>query len=174
MFNGKKICHVVAATTDGTIGLNGEMAWHCPEDLRKFREITLGHALLMGRTTFEGLPRQLSRRAIRVATKLHNHSDEASIAHHLMQASNYSDLLNTDRIYIVGGSQIYDATLPYTDEIYLTSIDTHVEGDAKYLLNTDLFEYEGDFHRQAYIQAISVDGEIRYPRISWQKWVRKA
>lgn len=117
MYKNKKIIHIVAVGNSGEIGFNNKLLWHIPDELKYFKETTLGHVVLMGRKTIESLPNSLTRRSVVPISK-----SFGSIEDSLKQAFVHSDILNTDCIYIAGGSSIYDQTFKYTDELLVTKV----------------------------------------------------
>jgi len=111
------------------IGCAGKLPWHYKKDLEHFKNITMGHTLIMGRKTFQSLPHNLNGRKIIIVTnqkKLHN--DNCEIVHSLSHAI---DLANkTDKSpFICGGEQIYKKMLPFVSKMYITEINRDYEGD---------------------------------------------
>ncbi len=113
------------------IGLKNDMPWKIPEDQRLFREITLGHPVVMGRKTFESLPSPLKKRRNIVISRswadLPN-NDDAELVSSLTEAV---DLVSqtTDEIFIIGGAQIYEAALPLADRLYISRVHKEYAGD---------------------------------------------
>ena len=132
MYKDKKIIHIVAADINGAIGNENKLLWNIPEDLKYFRETTLGHVVLMGRNTIESLPKKLSRRVVlEVSQKnaynfvggfceMPTHEDTLPLL--LDVAKTRSDMLNTDCIFIAGGSKLYESTMDIVDEVLLTRV----------------------------------------------------
>lgn len=120
MYNNKKIIHIVATGSNGEIGFNNKLLWHIPEDLRFFKETTLGHVVLMGRKTIESLPKPLERRI--VIPLGHCKGGYENLNDALGGCLEYSNKLKTDCIYIAGGSSLYEQTKDIVDEIILTKV----------------------------------------------------
>ncbi len=127
---------IVAASQNNVIGNEGDLPWRMPVDLKYFKNLTMNHVMIMGRTTYESIGRPLPGRTTIVLSRSASEGDfgdEVLIANGfedaLSSASNVDDR-DTEEIFITGGSQIYDLTLPMVDRIYLTRIHTIVEGDA--------------------------------------------
>lgn len=128
------ITHVVAIAQNNCIGKNGTLPWHLPEDLRHFKKVTSGHAVLMGRKTWESLPekfRPLPNRKNIVITRnaqyevpdgveLHTSLDEAITAN------------TSETLMIIGGGEIFKQTLSICDKLYITHVAQTVDGDAFY------------------------------------------
>lgn len=126
MYNGKKVIHIVARGLNGEIGANNKLLWHIPEDLRFFKESTIGHVVLMGRKTSESIPSKLRNRVtIVVSSKNYSHynlTNEEQIIWSLDEAYSYSETLNSDKIYIAGGGQLYNSTFDIVDELWVTQV----------------------------------------------------
>ena len=123
----KNVSIVVVIGPGGAIGNNGDLLWHIPEDLRHFKEITLGGAVVMGRKTCESLGRPLPNRRNVVITRQETAIAGCEVVHSLDEAL---ALLPTDEeIFIIGGAQIYAAALPVADRFYYTRVEHPDEGD---------------------------------------------
>ncbi len=124
---------VVARSSNGVIGREGELPWHLPSDMKRFRELTMGHAVLMGRATFESLPqayRPLPGRRNLVLT-----SDHAGAGDLLPGAELFADLESALRgcardCFVAGGGITYAHALPLAERVYATEVESEVEGDA--------------------------------------------
>lgn len=126
-----KVSLVAAIARNGVIGRDGAMPWRLPEDMRRFREITIGHPVVMGRRTWDALPDRFrplpGRRNVVVTQNPEWAADGADRAGSLGEAL---DLVAGEPVvYVIGGGQIYEEALPLTDELLLTEIDADVEGD---------------------------------------------
>jgi dihydrofolate reductase len=116
---------IVAIGKNRVIGVNGKLPWHISEDLKRFKRLTTGHTVLMGRKTFESIGKPLVNRRNVVVTSKHipdietyNSVDEALKA-----------LANQDKVFVIGGGQIYAQLLERADELYLTFVENELEGD---------------------------------------------
>lgn len=118
MYRSKKIIHIVATGKNGEIGFNNQLLWHIPDDLRFFKETTLGHSVLMGRKTIESLPKALTRRSVMPVSRKIGTVDVS-----LKQSFLFSNHLNTDCIYVAGGSFVYKATEDIVDELLITEVN---------------------------------------------------
>ena len=122
---------VAAVARGGVIGRDGTIPWRIPEDARRFREVTIGHPVVMGRRTWESLPdrfRPLPGRRNVVVTR-----NDAWRADGAERAGSLADALRllegAERVSVIGGAEIYADALPLADELLLTEIDLDVEGD---------------------------------------------
>jgi dihydrofolate reductase len=118
---------VVARADNCVIGIGGKLPWRLPKDLRHFKAVTSGAPMIMGRKTFISLPGILPGRRHIVLT--HDGAwrrEGIEIAHSIEEAL---DLVDGDRVSIIGGAEIYRQFLPITDKIHLTEVHLEPEGD---------------------------------------------
>lgn len=122
---------LVAMARNRTIGINNTLPWHIPEDLKRFKALTMGHCMVMGRKTFDSIGKPLPGRTSIVVTRNRDLKIEGcTMAHSLQEA--IAACANDDEIFIVGGAELYTLALPMTDTLYVTEIQQHVEGDAHF------------------------------------------
>ncbi|MCS7006066.1 MAG: dihydrofolate reductase [Thermoleophilia bacterium] len=126
-----KVTVVAAIARGGVIGRDGAIPWRLPEDLARFKALTTGHAVVMGRRTWESLParfRPLPGRRNVVLTR--NPSWEAQGAERAASLEEALELVEDEEgVFVIGGAELYAAALPLADELALTEIDLEVEGD---------------------------------------------
>jgi dihydrofolate reductase len=119
---------IAAMASNRAIGYKGQLPWRLPEDLRRFKTITMGHVLLMGRTTFDSIGRALPGRRTIVVTRQSDWSAaDVEVAHSIEAAL---EKAGKERVFVAGGAEIYAQTLDCADRLYLTLIDREVQGDA--------------------------------------------
>jgi dihydrofolate reductase len=119
-----------AVASNGTIGANGRLPWRLPEDLKRFRALTTGHAVIMGRKTWDSLPRALPHRQNIVVTRDRSfQASGADVAHSLDEALDRVRL--PPPVYCIGGAELYRTALPRADVLYLTEIARDYEGDVR-------------------------------------------
>lgn len=116
------------------IGKNNQILFHVPDDLKRFKELTLGHPVIMGRKTFESIVAMLKKplpgRANLVVTRDKSYAhDGVVVAHSLQEALQKARELNPQEIHIGGGAEIYKQALPYVDKLFLTLYDDDREGE---------------------------------------------
>ena len=122
---------ICAMARDRVIGQDNRLPWHLPADLQHFKQITMGKPMIMGRKTWESLPGLLPGRPHIVVTRNRNYRAEgARVVHSLEEAIAAAG--DTDEIMIVGGANLYTQALSHARRMYLTQIDTEVEGDARF------------------------------------------
>ncbi len=121
-----KLILVVAYSQNRVIGVNNQLPWHLPNDLKHFKALTLNQTIVMGRKTFESIGRPLPHRKMVVLTRdPHFQSDYATTIHDLRDLQAFEEDL-----YIIGGAEIYRLLLPQADVIYATEVHTRLDGDA--------------------------------------------
>jgi dihydrofolate reductase len=125
---------VVAMADNGVIGVNGTLPWRVPDDLRRFKALTMGKPCIMGRRTWDSLPRKPlpGRHNIVVTRDPQFRADGVSLVHSLQEA--LAIAAGAEEICIIGGAEIYRAALPFADRIHLTEIHADVEGDTRLAL----------------------------------------
>ncbi|MEK7134375.1 MAG: dihydrofolate reductase [Patescibacteria group bacterium] len=127
-----KISIIVAMAENRAIGRNGTLPWHIPEDLKHFKQITLGKPIVMGRKTFESLPRLLPGRFHIILTRQGFEVPGGCVAVHspkkaIMAAKSHAP--TAEEVFVIGGGEIYKLFLPIVSRIYLTLVHTEVNGD---------------------------------------------
>ena len=122
MFKSKEIIHIVAVDENMGIGKDGKLLYSIPNDLKYFRDTTLGHSLLCGRKTYDSFPKPLDRRTVRCITRNGGESSYDILVDGLSSAVRNSNLLNTDKIFIVGGASLYEQTADIVDTLLITEI----------------------------------------------------
>ena len=124
-----KISLIAAMAKNRVIGRKGDIPWKIPGEQKIFKKITLGHAVIMGRKTFESLKKPLAQRTNIVVTRQRDYvADGCIIVHDLKQALS-SCPQGEDEAFICGGGQLYQAAFAMADRIYLTVIPKDIEGD---------------------------------------------
>lgn len=135
---------IVAVASDGAIGRANDLLWHLPADLKRFKELTTGHTILMGRKTFESLPRGPlpNRRNIIISRSLPAQPG-AEVYPTIQQA--LEACASDEEVFIIGGGEIYRQLLPNTEQIYLTRV-----------------------------QASFPDAEVFFPELDPTEWIEEA
>ena len=126
----KVIKILVACDENRVIGKNNALIWHLPADLKRFKELTTGNVIIMGRKTFDSIGRPLPNRITIVITRQMDYQQEGVIiVHSLEEAILKPKSLHRGDIYIVGGAEIYQQAMEFADEIELTLLHDIFEGD---------------------------------------------
>lgn len=122
-----RLIAIVAMSSNRVIGRNGTLPWHFPEDLKFFKRTTLGHPILMGRTTFESIGRPLPGRQNIVLSRTLAPREGVTVIHSLEELPQVCP--EADTVFVIGGAQVYAELLPKCDGLYLTWIEQPYEGD---------------------------------------------
>jgi dihydrofolate reductase len=128
-----KVALVAAVDEDGIIGRAGELPWHLPADLARFRRLTTGHHLIVGRRTWESIGRPLPGRRMIVVSR-----GKPSLPEGVARATSLAAALDLARgageteVMVAGGGEIYRAALPLADRLYLTRVHARVGGDTRF------------------------------------------
>lgn len=122
------------------LGKNNDLIWHFKQDMKFFKETTLGHTVIMGRKTFESLPKALPNRLNVVITSDSSYSAEnIVVVSSVEQALKYCD---NEEAFVIGGGMIYKEFLPFADKLYLTEIEDSLENADTYFPSFDKNEYK--------------------------------
>lgn len=122
---------IVAVAENGIIGREGDLPWRLSSDLQRFKSLTMGHALIMGRRTFESIGRLLPGRTTVIVTRQPDYQfPGALIAHSLSEALTLT--ADDDCPFLVGGAELYRIGLPLATRLFLTRVHAEVEGDVSF------------------------------------------
>lgn len=126
-----QIIIIAALAKNRVIGKENDLVWRLPDDFKRFKSITSGHYILMGRKTFESLGKPLPNRTHLIITRdadypvPEGHHRFASIE----EAVIFCQKLDADKLYVIGGGEIYKQSLPIVDQMQLTEVDANPDGD---------------------------------------------
>jgi len=144
----KSVSLIVAASENDVIGQAGDLPWRLSADLQRFKRLTMGHAMIMGRKTFESIGRLLPGRTTIIVTRQAGYEfPGALIADSISQAIELS--ASDPSPFITGGAEIYRLAMDHVDRIYLTRIHAEIKGDTR-LTGVDWSEWkciESESHR---------------------------
>lgn len=138
---------IVAVAKNGVIGLNNTLPWHLPEDLKRFRALTTGHHIIMGRKTYESLGRLLPGRTTVIVTRNQDYQLEGALVAHSLEAA-IALCKNDNEAFLIGGAELYQAGVKLANKLYLTEIDLDIAGDA-FFPEFDLSEWQ-EISREAH------------------------
>lgn len=135
------ISAIWAQSKNGVIGVNNQIPWHLPDDLKFFKRTTLGHHIITGRKNYESVGKPLPGRTNVIVTRNRGYAvSGCPVVHSVEDALSLAHKAGEEEVFIVGGGEIYKAALPYLQKLYMTLIDTEIEGD------------------------------VYFPEIDWTKW----
>lgn len=141
---------IVATAKNRVIGVNNTLPWHLPEDLKRFRALTTGHHIIMGRKTYDSLGRLLPGRTTVIVTRNQAYKVEGAIVVHSLEDA-IAACGDDQEVFLIGGAELYQDGLKLANKLYLTEIDAEYEGDA-FFPEFDLSEWNvGD--AEAYTSA---------------------
>ncbi|MEQ1598000.1 MAG: dihydrofolate reductase [Methylotenera sp.] len=120
---------IVACAKNRVIGLNNALPWHLPEDLKRFRALTTGHHIIMGRKTYESLGRLLPGRTTIIVTRNKQYKVEGALIAHSLQAA-WILASGDAEPFVIGGAELYQEGLKLATKLYITEVKANVEGDA--------------------------------------------
>ncbi|MEM1319298.1 MAG: dihydrofolate reductase [Bacteroidota bacterium] len=124
------ISAIVATANNRVIGKNNDIPWYLPADLKYFKATTIHHHIIMGRNCYESIGRPLPKRTNIIMTRNPFFSvTNCLIVHSLEEALQIAQDNGEEEVFIIGGAQIYELSLPYLDRLYLTEVDLEVKGD---------------------------------------------
>lgn len=153
--NEQTISLIVAASENGVIGDKNQLPWHISADLKRFRKLTTGHHLILGRKTFESINRLLPERTMVIVTRNAEYFFEgAKIACSLSQSLELA--AGDPQPFIAGGAEIYRQSLPLVDRIYLTLVHCQIDGD------THLPEIDWDQWRKIESERFTADKKNQF------------
>lgn len=157
------ISMIAAVGKNLELGKNNDLIWHFKEDMKFFKETTMGHPVIMGRKTFESLPKALpGRKNIVISANPEYKADGAEVVTSVEEAIKLTEAESSDA-FVIGGGRIYTEFLPYADNLYLTEINAECP---------DADTYFPDFNKSDYIKEIvnfyDVDG-IEFYHVIYKK-----
>lgn len=158
---------IVAAGQNGEIGLNNQLLCHLPADLRRFKELTTGHPIVMGRKTWDSLPiKPLPNRTnIVLSRNMALYIPDATVVHSLDEVDEIID--NKEEVFIIGGEKVYSDSIDFAHTLYLTRIEHSFTADAYFpAIDEKKWQMVEDVFRAS-------DEKNQYD-MRFQKWIRKA
>lgn len=127
---------IVATTKNGVIGKTGNIPWYLPADLTHFKDTTMGHPIVMGRVTHDSIGKALpGRRNIIITRQPGYAADQCEVVNSLSSAIELAK--NASEIFVIGGQEVYSQALPIANKIYLTEIETVIDGDKFFLFESN-------------------------------------
>ena len=153
---------IAAIGKNNELGKDNNLIWHLPNDLKFFKETTTGKTIIMGRRTFESLPKMLPGRRHIVLSKSDDFNDEVLVFHNLEDLLKYFED-SKEELFVIGGASIYKSFLDYADKLYLTEIEASCkEADA----------YFPDFNKEDFDREVlkeNSDNEINYIHVLYKR-----
>ncbi len=135
-----KLSIIVAVANHNVIGINNTLPWHLPEDLKRFKALTMGHHIIMGRKTYESLGRLLPGRTTVIVTRNKDYQVEGAIVVHSLEAALHMSA-EDDEMFLIGGAELYEIGVAAADKLYVTEVHADFEGDA-YLPDFEMAQWD--------------------------------
>lgn len=154
---------IAAIGKNNELGKDNNLIWHLKEDLKFFKELTTNHVIVMGRKTFESLPKMLPNRHHIVITSNNNLNNEIEVFKNIESfLETYKDY--EDEIFIIGGASIYKNFLDYSNKLYLTEIDEEDE-------NADVYFplFDKSLWNKEYISELKEENNIKYRHVLYRR-----
>lgn len=147
---------IAAAGENNELGKDNDLVWHLPDDFKRFKQLTTGHYIIMGRKTFESFPKPLPNRTHVIITRQKNYNPEGTIVVHSLKEA-IEAAKNDSQPFIIGGGEIYKQSLDVADKIELTRVHGTFEADTFF---PDINEDEWELVNKEYHPA---DDRHKYP-----------
>lgn len=158
-----KISHIVCMARNSVIGLKGKIPWNLDEDMKRFKYLTMGRSVLMGRETFDSIPVKLDGRKVYVLSRTRTTEGDYPVYVESLEEV-LGEIGPKAPLMIAGGESVYRSTLDIVDDIYLTILDFDFKGDSHYFTMEELLEdFEIDYEKK-------IEAEMDY---SFMRLVRK-
>jgi dihydrofolate reductase len=136
-----KIVVIAAIGRNGELGKDGKLPWHLPADLQHFKRITDGQVVVMGRKTYESLPKKLENRTIIVVTTQTDYkAEDALVFNSIGEVMHYAHTHDLETLYVAGGGEIYKHFLPLADAMILTKVAAEYDADTYFHFNENEWE----------------------------------
>ena len=119
---------IAAVSENNVIGKNGKIPWHIPEDLKRFKQLTSGYPVIMGRSTYESIGRPLNERVNIVITSREVHNDIIKVKSPIEAITSAMEL-KSDKAYIIGGEKVYEEFMFFANKLEITKITGNYLGD---------------------------------------------
>ena len=121
---------IVAASENDVIGVDGDLPWHLSADLRRFKKLTIGHHIIMGRKTFDSIGRLLPGRTTVILTRQEDYQVAGAKIVHSIEGM--QEIVENDELpFVTGGAEIYSLLLPLVTDLYLTRVHVEIDGDTR-------------------------------------------
>jgi dihydrofolate reductase len=127
-----RISIIAAVSENGVIGREGRLPWHLSNDLRRFKQLTMGHTIIMGRRTWESIGRPLPGRRMIVVSRQPSYHVEVNgveVATSLDDALNRAEVVGEDEAFVIGGAELYQQAMQRADRLYYTLVRANEVGD---------------------------------------------
>lgn len=142
-----KVSLIAAASENNVIGVHGNLPWHLPDDFKRFKALTSGHPVVMGRKTFESIGKPLPGRRNIVISRSVDAIEGCDVVRSVQAALDLALDSGAEEVWVIGGGEIYKEALPLADKVDLTRVHANVEGDVMFP-ELDMNEWKEVFHEE--------------------------
>jgi dihydrofolate reductase len=155
-----RVSIIAAVAENGIIGRGGELPWRLSADLQRFKKLTMGHTIIMGRKTWESIGRPLpGRRMVVISRQLGYQAEGVEVVTSFDDAIALAQSAGEAEVFVIGGAEIYRLALAKADRLYMTLVLTEVDGDAKFP------EIEWETWTRIDSESHDADAENEYPTL---------
>jgi dihydrofolate reductase len=155
-----QISLIAAMAENGVIGRDGRLPWHLAADLKRFKRLTMGHTVVMGRKTWESIGRPLVGRRMVVITRQRDYRVEGvEVVHGFEAAVALAQTVGDEEMFVIGGAEIYQLALPQADRLYMTLVLAEVEGDTKFP------QIDWDAWARTQTESVAEDADNEFPHL---------
>jgi len=159
-----KVSLIVAVSRNGVIGKQSELPWHLPDEMARFKQITMGHPIIMGRKTHESIGRTLpGRQNIIISHNSDFKAEGCTVVGSLEAALKVAGA--ADEVFIIGGASIYEMAMPRASKLYLTRVDADIDGDKYFTFDSTEWEQIG-------LERHPADEKNKFG-FEFQEWIKK-
>ena len=157
----KNISMIACVGKNLELGKNNDLLWHLPNDLKFFKETTMGHTVIMGRRTFDSLPGKLPKRR-NIVLQLPNEANIEGVEIFNSIPEVLENIKDEEEVFIIGGASIYRQFLEYADKLYLTEVDKESEADV-YFPQFDKTKFKKTIIKE------NSDGDLKYYHVLYER-----
>jgi len=162
--NNPQVNIIASIGENRALGKKNQLLWHISEDLKRFKKITLGHPIIMGRKTYESIGRPLPGRLNIIITRnLKYQPQGVTVCNSVEQALKTASQKKYKKVFIIGGGEIYKQTIDMADKLYLTIVDGNFEADIFFP------EYEEKFQLVEKTAATDTNSSYKYVFTEWKR-----
>ena len=137
-----RISLIAAVAENGVIGRKGQLPWRLRSDLQRFKQLTMGHTVIVGRKTWESIGRPLpGRRSVVISRQSGYQAEGVTVVGSVEDAIATARVAGDDEAFVIGGAEVYQQALPLVERLYLTYVSVEVEGDAFFKPELDMSEW---------------------------------
>ena len=156
---------IAAAGENNELGKDNDLVWHLPDDFKRFKQLTTGHHIIMGRKTWESFPKPLPNRTHIIITRNETYNPKGAIVVHSLDEALLKSSVDV-QAFVIGGGEIYSLAMEVADKIELTRVHASFDADAFFpAIDADVWELQTEVHHKK-------DERHAYS-FTYETWIRK-